>query len=188
MEKTELFDLIERISALIRSEERKKCTELGLQVVHMQVLDYLSRCNQFSNTPAAVTKYFGMTRGTVSQTLLLLEKKGYIKKTNDANDRRMVHLSLLDRGNSILQQARPTELFERAAVILKERGSKNEEDGFLKVLSALQEANNSQSFGLCKTCQYFIKTSSGFMCGLTRGPLSQCDSEKICQEHKVAKH
>ena len=106
MENFDVFDLIERMAALIRSEERKKCTELGLQPVHLQVLDYLSRCNRYSDTPAALTNYLGMTRGTVSQTLLLLVNKGYIKKTTDAADRRMVHLSLLEEGSAILKQAR----------------------------------------------------------------------------------
>ena len=185
MEKVEIFDLIERMAALIRSEERKKCTELGLQPVHLQVLDYLSRCNRFSDTPAAVTNYLGMTRGTVSQTLLLLEKKGFIKKTADAADRRMVHLSLLASGNAILQQARPSELFDQATSILKESAFNSHQEVFVKALSALQKANKSQSFGLCKTCQYFTTTSTGFVCGLTREQLSQSDSEKICQEHKV---
>ncbi|MFZ2312798.1 MAG: MarR family transcriptional regulator, partial [Methylobacter sp.] len=115
MEKVDVFDLIERMAALIRSEERKKCTELGLQPVHLQVMDYLSRCNRYSDTPAALTNYLGMTRGTVSQTLLLLEKKGYIKKTADANDRRMVHLSLLAEGSAILNKARPAELYSQAS-------------------------------------------------------------------------
>jgi MarR family transcriptional regulator, negative regulator of the multidrug operon emrRAB len=185
MEKVDVFDLIERMSALIRSEERKKCTELGLQPVHMQVLDYLSRCNRYSDTPAALTNYLGMTRGTVSQTLLLLEKKGFIKKTTDATDRRMVHLSLLFEGNAILEQARTSELFNQAASLFKGNDFINYEEIFMKALSALQKANKSQSFGLCKTCQYFTPRSDGFTCGLTKEQLSESDSEKICQEHSV---
>ncbi|MEY3882216.1 MAG: hypothetical protein RIQ94_3012 [Pseudomonadota bacterium] len=103
MEKIDIFDLIERMSALIRSEERRKCTELGLQPVHLQVMDYLSRCNRYSDTPAALANYLGMTRGTISQTLFLLEKKGYIKKTADVNDKRMVHVSLLTEGETLLK-------------------------------------------------------------------------------------
>ena len=185
METVEVFDLIERMAALIRSEERKKCTELGLQPVHLQVLDYLSRSNRFSDTPAAVTNYLGMTRGTVSQTLLLLEKKGFIKKATDANDRRMVHLSLLPTGQAILLQARPSELFDQATAILKQSEFNDHQDLFVKVLSALQKANKSQSFGLCKTCQYFTITDDGFVCGLTKQQLSHSDSEKLCQEHKI---
>jgi MarR family transcriptional repressor of emrRAB len=185
MEKIDVFDLIERMAALIRSEERKKCTELGLQPVHLQVLDYLSRCNRYSDTPAALTNYLGMTRGTVSQTLLLLAKKGFIKKTADTTDRRMVHLSLLDEGNAILKQARSSELFNQAASLFKEHNFINNEEMFMKALTSLQKANKSQSFGQCKTCQYFTTTPSGFSCGLTKEQLSQSDGEKLCQEHSV---
>jgi DNA-binding MarR family transcriptional regulator len=185
MEAVDVFDLIERMAALIRSEERKKCTELGLQSVHLQVLDYLSRCNRYSDTPAALTNYLGMTRGTVSQTLLLLEKKAYLKKTTDSADRRVVHLSLLPAGESILKQARQSELFKQATLIFKENAFVNHEIIFVKALAALQKANQSQSFGLCKSCQYFTKLATGFQCGLTKELLSHSDSEKICQEHSI---
>ncbi|MDD2660514.1 MAG: MarR family winged helix-turn-helix transcriptional regulator [Methylococcales bacterium] len=186
MEKVNVFNLIERMATLIRSEERKKCTELGLQPVHLQVLDYLSLCNRYSDTPAALTNYLGMTRGTVSQTLLLLEKKGFIKKTADTTDRRVVHLSLLAEGSAILKQARTSNLFNQAALLFKEHDFVNNEEMFMKALTSLQKANKSQSFGLCKTCQYFTATSSGFTCALTKEQLSQSDSEKICQEHSIS--
>ena len=181
----DVFDLIERMCALIRSEERKKCTELGIQTVHLQVLDYLSRCNRYSDTPAALTSYLGMTRGTVSQTLLLLEKKGFIKKTIDAIDRRKLHLSLLEAGNDILKQTRTSDIFAQAAVLSKEKDFLNNEEAFMQALVALQKANKSQSFGQCKTCQFFTIASEAFSCGLTKEQLSHSDSEKICQEHCV---
>jgi DNA-binding MarR family transcriptional regulator len=185
METVNVFDLIERMTALIRSEERKKCAELGLQPVHLQVVDYLSRCNRYSDTPAALTNYLGMTRGTVSQTVLLLEKKGYLKKTADESDRRAVHLSLLPEGEIILKQARAVDLFKRASLIFKENAFVNHEIIFLKALTALQKANRSQSFGLCRTCQHFMRLPTGFQCGLTKESLSHSDSEKICQEHSI---
>lgn len=183
MERIAIFDVIERMSALIRSEERKKCTELGLQPVHFQVLDYLSRCNRFSDSPAALTNYLGMTRGTVSQTLQLLEKKGYIKKTTDSNDRRMVHLSLMEEGEAILADARSTELFRQASTFLHENS--DTEKVLSHTLLALQKAHKFQTFGLCKSCKYFTLQNDGFFCGLTLEMLSQSDSEKICQEHTV---
>jgi len=184
MEKSSVFDLIERMSALIRSEERRRCTELGLQPVHLQVMDYLSRCNRYSDTPAALANYLGMTRGTVSQTILLLEKKGYLKKTADENDKRMVHLSLLAEGDALMNKASPAELYSQASAIFNE--NINQENVFINALNALQKANKSQSFGLCKTCKYFTETSVGFVCDLTKEQLSQGDSEKICQEHSLS--
>jgi len=186
MKKADLFDLVERIAALIRSEERKKCTAVGLQAVHLQALNYLSRCNKYSDTPAALTNYLGMTRGTVSQSLLLLEKKGYIKKTADINDRRVIHLELLPEGKTILEQARPAELFIKATSMMeKKEDAVDYETVFSSFLTALQKANQSQSFGICNTCHYFTIIDDGFLCGVTKEPLSQNDSEKICQEHTV---
>ena len=184
MEKSSVFDLIERMSALIRSEERRRCTELGLQPVHLQVMDYLSRCNRYSDTPAALANYLGMTRGTVSQTILLLEKKGYLKKTADEKDKRMVHLSLLAEGDALMNKASPADLYSQASAIFNE--NINQENVFINALNALQKANKSQSFGLCKTCKYFTETSVGFVCDLTKEQLSQSDSEKICQEHSLS--
>ncbi|SJM94833.1 Regulatory protein MarR [Crenothrix polyspora] len=186
METIDVFDLIERMSALIRSEERKKCAALGLQAVHLQALNYILRCNRYSDTPAALTNYLGMTRGTVSQTLSLLEKKGYIKKTADTHDRRIVHLALLPEGQTILEKARPAELFIKAGTLLQKKANIGDyENIFANALTALQKANRSQSFGQCKTCHYFTTTDDGFLCGLTKQALSQTDSEKICQEHTV---
>ncbi|WP_411726797.1 MarR family winged helix-turn-helix transcriptional regulator [Methyloglobulus sp.] len=185
MEKVTVFDVIERMSALIRSEERKKCTEFGLQSVHLQVLDYLSRCNKYSDTPAALTNYLGMTRGTVSQTLLLLEKKGYIKKTTDTVDRRVVHLSLLPEGKATLAKARPCELFNQASDLLQANELPRYDEALVTVLTALQKSNKSHSFGICKTCQFFTLLSDGYLCGLTKEPLTEEDSEKICQEHSI---
>jgi DNA-binding MarR family transcriptional regulator len=183
VETAALFELIERISALVRSEERKKCTMLGLQSVHLQVLTYVSSCNKYSNTPAALAAYLGMTRGTVSQTLLLLEKKGYLKKTPDATDRRLIHLELLPEGHAVLEQAKTSELFHQAATLLTNNVAMNYETAFTNALTALQKANQSQSFGLCKTCRHFTTTGNGFFCALTKESLTESDSEKICYEH-----
>lgn len=181
----DVYAPIERMVALIRSEERRRCTELGLQPVHLQVLDYVSRCNRYSDTPAALANYLGMTRGTVSQTVLLLERNGFVEKITDTQDKRIVHLKLSTEGEVILEKARPANLFENANTIFSQNTFINHEDSFLNALLALQKANQSQSFGLCKTCQYFTQTTDGFTCGLTKQPLSELDSQKICQEHTV---
>lgn len=185
METADIYKIIERMAALIRSEERKRCTELGIQVVHLQVLDYLSRCNKYSDTPAALTNYLGMTKGTVSQTLLLLERKGYIKKVPDLADKRMVHLQLVEAGQEVLRHAHPLDLFNKAAEFLEKNCPEVGEAPFVDALTALQRAHKSHSFGLCGTCKYFTASSEGFVCGLTGEPLTQADSEKICQEHTV---
>jgi DNA-binding MarR family transcriptional regulator len=185
MADTDIYELIECMTALIRSEERKKCAELGLQAVHFQVLNYLSRCNKYSNTPAAVANYLGMTRGTVSQSLIILEKKGFVEKIQDQNDKRVIHLKLLAAGEDVLKQARSTDLFGNATQILQTglATAPTDVNVFQQALTALQKANQSQSFGVCKTCRNFREKDNGYFCELTQEALSPSDISQICQEH-----
>ena len=184
MQQTDIYELIECMTTLIRSEERKKCAELGLQPVHFQILNYLARCNKYSDTPAAIANYLGMTRGTVSQSLIILENKGYIGKKTDSKDKRVKHLQLLAPGETMLKQARPSELFQTATAIL---GTVNtplsDANVFQQALTALQKANQSQSFGVCKSCRNFSHQAGEYFCLLTQEKLSNADSEQICQEH-----
>jgi len=186
MKQPTLFDLIEYMATLIRSEERKRCTELKLQIVHFQILEYLFYCNKYSDTPAAIANYLGITRGTISQTLIILENKGFIEKNQDKNDRRMFHIHLLEKGLKTFAMAKPTELFEQAAIILNKNLTITDYDEvFVKALKALQKANNSYSFGICNSCKHFSTHSSGFFCELTQEKLTQTESNFICQEHKA---
>lgn len=70
-----IFESLKCIAAIIGSEQRKKCTKLRLQLIHYEVLVYLSQSSQYTDTPAATALHFGMTRETVSQSLILLEKR-----------------------------------------------------------------------------------------------------------------
>ncbi|MDT8407197.1 MAG: MarR family winged helix-turn-helix transcriptional regulator [Methylococcales bacterium] len=178
-----LFSSLERIMALLRSEQRRNCAHLGLQAVHLQVMEYLAQCNRFSDTPAAVASYLGITKGTVSQTLLLLQKKGYVCKTPDLHDRRIVHLSLTEAGREVARQASAESLFQEASRMLPQQHHQLSASAFAEVLRVLQKAHKNQSFGLCRSCRHFIEGESQHQCGLTLEPLSDADSKKICQEH-----
>ncbi len=177
------LQLIERISTLLRSEERRKYTAFGLQPVHGQVLEYLAQCNKHSNTPVAITEYLGLTKGTVSQTVQVLERKKYIEKVPDPEDKRVVHLILTEAGQDLVDKFLPLDIFEQAEKAIQEQPFDNIEDALSQTLVALQQANHSKSFGLCKTCKYFAEQNSHYHCQLTDLPLTQAETEKICREH-----
>lgn len=61
-----LYDLFDNLATLIRAEERKKCVEVGLQPIHVQMLNHLFRANDANNTPSATAAYLGITPGPIS--------------------------------------------------------------------------------------------------------------------------
>ena len=95
----------ERIAALIERIGRLLSTDAhagGLLPVQWEALRYLGRANRFSRTPAALTAYLGLTKGTVSQTVHALEARGLVTKQVDPADRRGRRLTLSPAGRTLL--------------------------------------------------------------------------------------
>lgn len=88
-----------RLARLMRSAEH----EIGLNPAQWEALRFLSRCNENSNSPIALTRYLGATKGTISQTVIALVNKGLVTKANRKGERRSIALSLTDEGREMLQ-------------------------------------------------------------------------------------
>ena len=112
MNAAKLHEHFRRINRIIEADQRS--TADSLLPVHVDVLEYLSICDRNNNTPAAVSDYLGVTRGTVSQSILVLEDRGFVKKTPDANDGRVVHLQLTASGKKALKRAVPSAALKSA--------------------------------------------------------------------------
>ncbi|NOR70880.1 MAG: MarR family transcriptional regulator [Methylomarinum sp.] len=185
MQELNTFKLIERISTLLRSEERKKYSALGLQPVHGQVLDYLSNCNKHSDTPATVAEFLSLTKGTVSQSIQVLERKGYLEKQQDTEDRRSIHLKLLPSGHDLVAEFKPLDIFQKAEEQVAQQKFSSLGDALKQTLIALQQSNHSKTFGLCNTCSHFAEEDNHYLCHLTKEPLEYPDINKICKEHTL---
>lgn len=184
MTDSRLHELLDRISLLLRTEKRRLGTGVALQPVHLQVLEYLQRCNRYSNTPAAVGAYLGQTKGTVSQSLKLLEREGYLEKSDDPADRRVVRLQQTTRGRTLLRDLESAQDWERAEAALPPPQLAAVTQGLERLLRELQQARGGRAFGVCRTCRHFQAGSDGgHHCGLTGEPLSDADSSQICYEH-----
>ena len=53
----------------------------GLNPAQWEALRYIGRANRYSASPTALADYVGSTKGTVSQTLIALEAKGYVSRS-----------------------------------------------------------------------------------------------------------
>ncbi len=185
MRSNPIYDYVERLSELLRTDSRQAGAVHGLQPVQLEVLHYLSVCNQYSNTPMAVTEYLGQTKGTVSQTLNVLEKKGLLSKQLDKNDRRIYHLKVSSKGRRLLNNTIPTTMFVNACELLTEKEQSEIENSLKKLLTTLLQANNMKTFGICRSCRYNSKIKKeNYFCNLVQQPLTNDDISLICREHE----
>ncbi|REJ80290.1 MAG: MarR family transcriptional regulator [Acidobacteria bacterium] len=177
---------LERLCSLLRADVRQRGLAHGLQPVQVEALCYLASCNRYSDTPQAVTEYLGSTKGTVSQTLKVLEREGLVLKSPDREDRRVVRLRLTARGRALAGELSTPPLFVQA--LGDSQVDAELLDGELRaLLVAAQRATGNRSFGVCHSCRFFRREGKRiFRCGLTEEPLSVADSERICREHDAA--
>ncbi|MEJ2419540.1 MAG: winged helix DNA-binding protein, partial [Exilibacterium sp.] len=73
-----------------------------------------SICIRYSGMPMGVTDYLGQTKGTISQSLKNLERKGLIEKLADSEDKRVVHLQLTQAGHAVVDSLLPSPLLQSA--------------------------------------------------------------------------
>lgn len=179
-----MFELVERVSNFVRAELRRIGAEHGLQPVHVQALIYLSQANRYSNTPQALTEYLGLTKGTVSQSLLLLDRRGLIERYQDELDRRVVRLRLSSQGEAFLSEAQPTMFWLQATRNISANRIRNGVSALRETLGEIQATNGARTFGVCGTCAYCQRKSQRvYHCGWFGERLSVPDMGKICREH-----
>jgi DNA-binding MarR family transcriptional regulator len=185
--KTDAIDIIqplERLTRLMRAGEH----EGGLNPAQWEALRYLSRANRFSNSPGALTRFLGSTKGTVSQTLKSLERKGLIAKSPRENEKRSVNLTLTEAGRDTLKKDPVVEVLI-SANDLENKTKRRLAKGLRGLLAAELARQKQPSFGLCATCRYF-REKSGDMdagkphaCMFFEAGLSNRELALICIEH-----
>jgi DNA-binding MarR family transcriptional regulator len=150
------------------------------------MLGYISQCNRYSDTPVAVTEFVGATKGTTSQSINILEKKGFLIKRPDKVDGRVIHLDLTDKGEYFVKNEFPPHEFRDALDGLNPDDRESLAILLTKLLIQLQRKNNGKLFGVCHTCKHFKKfgLEDTHQCGLTLEPLSEEESFQICREHE----
>jgi DNA-binding MarR family transcriptional regulator len=123
--------LVEVFQEILRTEElsigRAGFDNLSLKELH--VIDAVCRAEAegLDNRATAVARALGVTPGTLTTAVTLLEKKGYLVRRKNAGDRRVVHI-------------RATELGRVA--------NKHHERFHREMVQSVMEALNPEEFGI----------------------------------------
>ena len=179
--------LLERLSRLMRAQEHAS----DLNPAQWEALRYLSRCNRFSDSPAALTRYLSATKGTISQTLIALERKGLLTKTPRPGEARSVILALTPDGEKKLRQdpwRQLTDMIENSGMKTRKRLAA----GSSKLVAEIIKARNLPSFGRCASCRYFREggaprdVKGKHWCLLFEQPITKTEAVRICASHDPA--
>lgn len=184
MKTNDIYKSVERLGELLKVGARQVGARYGLLPVQLEVLHYLTTCNRFSDTTMAVVEYLGQTKGTVSQTIKVLEKKGLIVREADNNDRRISHLRVTDVGQTLVSENLPTRFFNDACDSLSNQQQTQIASSLQQLLVTIISTSKTKSFGVCRSCIHNDKRSDGVYCKLLKVPLTNEDITRICKEHQ----
>lgn len=172
--------LLERLSHVLREEHRAVATEHGLALAQIEVLRYLAAANRFSDTVSALVEYLGATKGTLSQTVSALERKGLLERVQDEEDRRVQHCRVTAAGRLVV---RASEAVWPPPGLELDQGAADRLEALLRALLA---ARGGRPFGLCTSCVHHRAGPEGRRCALLGVALTEEDAGKLCREWVVA--
>ena len=173
-----LADLLDCLGRWARSAQFCQ----GLNPAQWESLRFLARANRPSRTPSGLAKYLGTTRGTVSQTVQALEKKGLVTRVADRRDGRVVYLELTDGGRTLLDNDPLQYLDDVLTAQIGPETTASINGHLAQVMACFQSAAIGQSFGTCEYCNNYADPAHGETshCKLKSGDFSIDDAAGLC--------
>jgi DNA-binding MarR family transcriptional regulator len=170
---------LERLARLLRQSGHAK----GLNPVQWEALRYLARCNALSQSPGAMAKYLGSTKGTVSQTIKALEKKSLLSKQVDPKDSRGVLLYLTEAGRALLADD-DLNVVKADITELSDKTRRRFDRALEALLEQARLRHGEPEFGTCLTCRYYREATSGTAahCMKVNAAVSAVETTLICVE------
>lgn len=182
--------LLDRLTQLVR--ELQFCD--GLNPAQWEALRYVAQANRYSRTPTALAKFLGLTKGTVSQTIIALENKGYVRRDLSILDRRQLFLTLTDAGQALMARDPISSLRQAAEQLIGEGDAEVVGGSLVKALSRLlhdlQLRHSLKEFGVCRECTLLCVAGQGgaaqtYNCGLTGDALAESETAHICVDFRA---
>ncbi len=180
---------LERLARLMRAAEFGN----GLNPAQWEALRFLARANRFSNSPGALTRYLGATKGTISQTVKALERKTLIAKSARPGEKRSVVLHLTAAGAELVAKD-PWSGLAQSCGALGGKTRRRMDRGIAEVLAQEITRRLAPSFGTCATCRFWradARTDDArgpHLCMLFDEPLSTTEASQICIAHEPARY
>jgi len=153
----------------------------GLNPAQWDTLRFVARANQYSRTPGALARFLGTTKGTASQTVNALEKKGLLTRKADPGDKRVRHIVLTDAGEALLAQD-PLNCLDLAVRKLDSDVAHTVTSALNGLTQDLQDRCGGSDIGICIQCGHFDGEigDGGARCGFKSADIPCEEASKLC--------
>jgi len=174
---TRIAALIERIGRFSRAREAAT-----LPPAQWEALRFIARANSFSRQPSAVAAWLATTRGTASQTLMALERKGLIRKARHPSDGRITCLEATLAGQ-MLREEDPIHRLVEAIARLPPLHSAALSQSLAHIAGDLAPEGARPFFAGCAGCRHLESQGDARRCSNFGADLSGEETKLACVAH-----
>lgn len=118
MDSTSVLINIRKIIRSVNLESKRIQKEFGLSIPQLLTLNFLNNQPDYKATHTALAKYLNLNSSTLTGIITRLEKKGWVAKIPNPNDRRVTYISLTSSGTKLLKST-PQLMHQRLTDKLK---------------------------------------------------------------------
>jgi DNA-binding MarR family transcriptional regulator len=183
---------LERLSQVFRVRLREEARQRNLSPIQAQLLIYLLHHDVELRRVSQLAREFDLTQATVSDAVASLETKGFVRREQWPDDRRVMTLRLTAGGEKL---ASPLSNWADPIREHLERFSPVEREAVMRFLmeltGSLQRSGLITVARMCVTCRFFRRDvrpgeASPHHCGLLDVPLGGPNLRVDCPEHEAA--
>lgn len=180
--RSETPDRIAELLVHLGRAARTEDTRSDLTVAQWTCLRFLARANGATRTPSGFADFQATTRGTASQIVKSLERRGLITRSRTQRDRRSVTLDLTEEGCAMLARDPLRDVID----VIDGLGTGVGEN-FLETLSRLASSlaarRNAVAFGCCRDCSHFEASGETGYCACMAAELAAEETGQLCASH-----
>lgn len=177
---------LERISQSFRVLLWNVGKDFSLSPIQLQILIFLHYHSEEKRKVSYLASEFNMTKATISDSVKILEQKGFINKIDDPVDTRSFTMMLTESGLSVVNKA---EMFSSSLQQPIDLMDINEKESLLlnliSIIQHLQKTGIISIQRMCFTCAHYDRKNNGsHFCKLLNMSLNSTSLRIDCPEHQ----
>jgi DNA-binding MarR family transcriptional regulator len=178
---------LERISEAFRVLLWNESRENSLSPIQIQILIFLLFHSHEKCKVSYLAQEFNMTKPTISDSIKILLKKGFIEKIDDLTDTRSYNVSLTKTGKETAEKsANFTFAIEKPLTSLSEIQKQALLNGLFKLIHQLNKTGIITIQRMCFTCANYQVEKGEHYCNLLQLKLENTELRVDCEEHESA--
>lgn len=187
---TKISDGIEQLAQVVRTLYWDRLKSEGISPIQFQMMRYLCQNEQSNITIGDLVGRFEVSYATISDSIKILEKKHIVVKIQDPADKRIIHVTLSEKGKSLLQSlSNWDDKLINSLSSLSIETLIDVHSGILQTIASLQNNALLTKSTHCLSCKHFRINPAGIShdnhyCASFETKLDQVDLRISCDHHE----